>query len=204
MRKVIGAAAAVVLAVLASLTVSQVAGAQYDPEACTVTVSPTSVTAGSTVDVSGQTTSAEGPTAGQPVSVAIDGTELGSTTTAMNGSFDLQVTIPADLGPGTYTLTASCGGPGGDVLGTTDIQVLADGGGQGGGGQGGAGSGGQGAGSGAGGTGSGAGGTGSGSQGGGNLARTGTDLGLPVQVGVALLALGGIALALTTSRRRAA
>ena len=50
--------------------------------------------------------------------------------------------------------------------------------------------------------GGGSGGNGSGNQGGGNLARTGTDLGLPVQIGVALLALGGIALALSASRRR--
>ncbi|WCO68544.1 Ig-like domain-containing protein [Iamia majanohamensis] len=205
MRKVIGAAAAVVLAVLASLTVSQVAGAQYDPEACTVTVSPASVEAGGTVTLSGETSSSVGGTAGQPVSFSIDGEALAETTTGDDGTFSVEATIPAGLAPGTYTITAQCGGAGGEVLGTTDVQVLAaGGGGAGGDGTGGTGTGAGGTGSGAGGTGSGAGGTGSGGQSGGDLARTGTDLGLPVQVGVALLALGGIALALTTSRRRAA
>ncbi len=195
MRKVIGAAAAVVLAVLASLTVSQVAGAQYVPESCTVTVTPTSVTAGSTVTLAGETSSSVGATADQPVSFSIDGTEIAATTTGADGTFSVDATIPSSLGDGTYTIVASCGGAGGEVLGSTDITVVSGGGGGDGGGTGGTG-----------GTGAGQGGTGtdSGTTGGGTLARTGTDLGLPVQLGVALLALGGVVLALAGSRRRSA
>ncbi|MGI8938201.1 MAG: Ig-like domain-containing protein [Iamia sp.] len=183
---------------MASFTFSQVAGAQYAPTVCTVTVSPTTVAAGGTVTLSGTVTDSPTPRApisGQTVSFSVDGQDLGSTTTDADGNFSLQVVIPADLSPGSQTIVANCGpGPDGDILGNTDIVVTGGGGGTnppgtspGGGNQGNQGN--QGGGT-------------QGSQGGGTLARTGTDLGLPVQIGVGLLAMGGIVLALSASRRR--
>lgn len=198
MRRLMGVIAAIVLAVMASFTFSQVAGAQYAPTVCTVTVSPTTVAAGGTVTLSGTVTDSPTPRApisGQTVSFSVDGQDLGSTTTDADGNFSLQVVIPADLSPGSQTIVANCGpGPDGDILGNTDIVVTGGGGGTnppgtspGGGNQGNQGN--QGGGT-------------QGSQGGGTLARTGTDLGLPVQIGVGLLAMGGIVLALSASRRR--
>lgn len=199
-RKPFVALAAVVLGVVASLTFGSVAGAQYPPAVCTVTVSPTSAAPGDTVTLSGSLTdnaAPKGPIANQEIVFTVDGLPLGSAVTDADGNFSTEVTIPADLAPGTYTIVADCGeGPDGEILGNTDIRVTGStpttpttpggGGNQGNGGN----------------QGGGSGGSGSGSTGGGNLARTGTDLGLPVQIGVALLALGGIALALSASRRR--
>lgn len=198
-RKPIVALAALVLGVVASLTFGSVAGAQYTP-VCSVTAAPSSAAPGATVTLSGfvdDGIEAKARVPSQEVSFTIDGLELGSAVTDAEGNFSTEVTIPAELAPGEYTITANCGDFGeGDILGNTDIRVTGSttpttpggGGNQGnnGGNQGG------------GSSGSG----GSGSTGGGTLARTGTDLGLPVQIGVALLALGGIALALSASRRR--
>lgn len=201
-RKAVVAFAAVVLATVASLALGSVAGAQYSPT-CNVTVTPTSAAPGETVTLSGSlddgaTPKPKAPVPNQIVDFflnSVDGLPLGSATTDADGNFSAEITIPADLAPGTYTIVADCGTgvDGGEILANTDVVVTgatpATPGGnnnQGGGNQGG---GNQGVGSG-------------GNQGGGNLARTGTDLGLPVQIGVALLGLGGIALALSASRRR--
>ncbi len=199
MRKSIGVAAAIVVAIAASFTMSQAAGAQYPPVVCVVTINPASVAPGATATLSGSVTTNNGPAAvGSPVSFSINGEPLGSTTTGEDGSFSLVVTIP-DLPAGTYSIVADCGaGPDGDVLGNTDV-VITDGNGgntnpPGGNNQGnnqgnqGGNQGNQGG--------------NQGNQSGGNLARTGTDLGLPVQIGIGLLALGGIILALSASRRR--
>lgn len=193
MRKAIVAVAAVALAVAASFTLSTSAGAQYPPTICIVTVNPTSVASGATVTLSGTVTTNNGPAAaGSPISFSINGIDLGSTTTDASGAYSLQVTLPA-LSPGTYTLIANCGpGPDGDILGNTNI-IIVDQSTPGGNGNDGNNDGNNG----------GSNGSNGGTQG-GTLARTGTDLGLPVQIAVALLALGGVFLALGASRRRSA
>ncbi|CAN5662216.1 hypothetical protein BH24ACT4_BH24ACT4_04560 [soil metagenome] len=205
MRRLMGVIAAIVLAVMASFTFSQVAGAQYAPTVCTVTVSPTTVAAGGTVTLSGTVTDSPTPRApisGQTVSFSVDGQDLGSTTTDADGNFSLQVVIPADLSPGSQTIVANCGpGPDGDILGNTDIVVTCGAGGTNPPGTNPPGTNPPGTSPGGGNKGNQGGGT-QGSQGGGSLSRTGTDLGLPVQIGVGLLAMGGIVLALSASRRR--
>lgn len=191
MRKMIRIMAAIVVAAAACVAGAQVAGAQYPPVVCVVTINPATVAPGGSATLSGSVTTTEGPAANSPVSFTINGEPLGSTNTDGAGDFSLVVTIP-NLPSGTYTIVANCGpGVDGDVLGNTDVNVDEpnDGGNNNQGNdnnQGNPPSGNQ------------------GNQGSGNLARTGSDLGLPVQIGVGLLALGGIILALSASRRRSA
>lgn len=168
-RKLIGVLA---LGIVAALGGVQVAGAQYS-EAPTVEIDDTTVEAGDELGVTGSNCPP-----GSTVTLTIDGEVVGTTTAGDDGTFATDVTVPAGLTPGTYTLTAECDGQ----TATTQFDVVAAGGG--------------------GGDPGGGGGTGGGGTGGGALARTGTDLDLPVQIGVALVALGGVAMALSSGRRR--
>lgn len=92
------------------------ANAQYSPPP-TASVSPSMITAGGIVDVSGQNCGA----AGSEVSVAVGGGTGGSGTTTAGGNYTVPITAP--LAPGDYTITVSCGGK----TATAALTVLASG-----------------------------------------------------------------------------
>lgn len=92
------------------------AAAQYGP---TVSASASTVAPGGTVTISG-----EGFPPNTEGTVTLDGQVLASFVTDGSGAFSVQVTIPAGLAPGSYTLVATAGG----TSSSTTIQVAAGGG----------------------------------------------------------------------------
>ncbi len=83
------------------------AAAQYG-DVLSATVSNTNPQPGEDVTIEGTCQAAD------TVEVALEGESLGTIPVADDDTFSGSVTIPSDLDPGTYTLTASCGG---EVLG---------------------------------------------------------------------------------------
>jgi len=121
------------------------------------------------------TVSGTGCPANASVTTTFDrSTVLGSTTAGSDGTFSLSVTIPSDAVPGRHTITSTCG----DLVLSSTITVL-------------------GASTGTGGS------TGTGT-GGGALPRTGTNSTVPLtQIGVGLLAIGGVLMIVARKRRQA-
>ncbi len=126
-----------------------------------------------------------------------DEEDLGDATPDEDGNFTASLTIPSNATAGEHTITATDNTGRSVSSGVTVVAAGAGGAGAGGAGAGGAGAGGAGA------AGAGAGATGVGATGAtGGLPRTGDDLGVPLlRVGAVLLALGGLLVFMTRSRR---
>lgn len=168
---------------------SPAGGQQYPPGTFFLSLSATTVVPGQTITATGRLT--PGATS---VSFAFfsDEDDLGDEAPDEDGNFSASLTIPSNATAGEHTITAT------DNTGrsvSSGVTVVAAG-------AGGAGAGGAGAG-GAGAAGAGAGVTGVGATGAtGGLPRTGDDLGVPLlRVGAVLLALGGLLVFMTRSRR---
>lgn len=104
-----GLAAGVVMVCMAAtlLMGADSASAQYNPTNCGFIVTPTSVTAGDTVTITGQ-----GFPSGSTVIFTVDGIAI-ATTTATNdyiGAVDTTAVIPADLPTGSYVVSVDCAG----------------------------------------------------------------------------------------------
>lgn len=90
---------------LVTLLAAGTASAQYS-----VVVTPGEVTPGSTISVVG-----DGCAPGSEVSITIEAAEggeaieLASVTAGDDGTYDVDAQIPADLEPGSYTVTVTCG-----------------------------------------------------------------------------------------------
>lgn len=106
------------LAVLAILTFSGVASAEYGGPS-TVTV-----VQGETLNVTG-----DGCLANSTVTFSITAgafeAKVGSTTTGTDGSYATTVTVPTDTPVGTATATATCEGPDGTVTKVLNLKVVA-------------------------------------------------------------------------------
>ncbi len=180
MRQVLKLVAGVGVAVLVLIGFSGVAGAQYEPGDDVLEFDfPSQVQAGGEITVNGNCS-----IPGEDVTFTLGDVTLGTTTPDENGDFSATFTVPADLSPGTYTLTGTCGD---QLVATGEVEVLGAGGGNSGGG---------------GGNGGTTGGTSGGSVNTGStpLARTGFDARPVATLGAAALVLGGAAL--YGSRRR--
>lgn len=173
MRQVMKAVAGVGVALLVLVGFSGAAGAQYDPTEDELEFDfPSQVQAGGELNVSGFCT-----IAGEDVTFTLGDITLGTVTPDENGDFSATFTVPADLAPGTYTLTGTCGD---QLVAEGTVEVLGAGTGVGGGDDGSVG--------------------GSTNTGSTPLARTGFDARPVVTLGAAALVLGGAAV--YGSRRR--
>jgi LPXTG-motif cell wall-anchored protein len=139
-----------------------------------------SLTVSDTTPTPGQTIGIEGRTfaagAGVTVTMSSDApVTLGTATADAVGIAALQATIPADTKLGAHTITAVGQAPDGTELSlSVSINVVADG-------------------------------SGTGAAPSGSLPRTGDDSSIPLaKLGLALAALGGIATAVASKRRKAA
>ncbi|MGH9213812.1 MAG: hypothetical protein ACRD2C_24535 [Acidimicrobiales bacterium] len=102
------------------LTAAPAAAQQYPPDVNSVTVSDTTPCPGDVVTVSG-TVAGEGFEEGTTVVVTLDGaTQLGTPSVGADGTFSLDVTIPADL-TGEHTIVAT--GTGSDVSLSATFEV---------------------------------------------------------------------------------
>lgn len=113
-----------VLAVAAvGLTAAPAAAQQYPPNEISVSVSDTTPCPGDVVTASG-TFRGENFEPGLPVVVTLDGsTELGTPVAGDDGTFSLEITIPADL-TGSHTITATGTANNGEpVTGNADFTV---------------------------------------------------------------------------------
>lgn len=179
-KRLFGVGLASVAAVL--LFLAGPASAQYQPTSGQV-LSASVVSPGQTITVSGF-----GCAAGSSVTTRFDTTVVRSTTAGSNGRFSVQVTIPTSASAGMHQINSTCGSL---VLSSTvTVRVATTGGTSTGGTSGGTATGGTTAGSSTGGT------------AGGALARTGTDSGLYLRLGFALVAAGGVFLMVARTRRR--
>jgi len=111
------------IAIAALLTVAAPAESQvYPPPTAGVFVSDTTVVPGQPIVIQ-----AGGFAPGTPVTFSIGGIVLGTVTADAGGIATLEVDVPADLAPGTYTITATGVAPDGSPLTVeTTITVVAD------------------------------------------------------------------------------
>jgi LPXTG-motif cell wall-anchored protein len=82
---------------------------------CQAVLSDTTPSPGQTITFSG---TGAGPF--ESVTAKLLGSVIGSGQADANGAFEFSATIPADLAPGTYTVSVSCG-PTGGVIGVTIV-----------------------------------------------------------------------------------
>jgi LPXTG-motif cell wall-anchored protein len=148
------------------------AAQQYPPSVNSLTVSDTTPTPGQVVDIEGRTCA---PGVTVTVTLATTSVVLGTPTADAAGVFSLRATIPADTPLGPHTITAVCEAPDGSELSqSVSINVVA------------------------------AGGAGAAAESpAGSLPRTGDDSSVPLaKLGLALAAIGGVATAIASKRRR--
>jgi len=125
-------------------------------QGCQATVSDVTVAPGQTITVTGS-----GADPGDTVTAAINST-IGSGDADANGNFSFPATVPADLSPGTYTLTVRCGDGATDIIIEVGLIPVST----------------------------------------GPVPRTGSNSPLPfAKLGIALIAAGGLALAVSRRRR---
>jgi hypothetical protein len=120
--------AALLAVVAATLFVAPaVSSAQPDYSGCVLTINPTQLQAGGTIQVNG---SGFQPNRSFPIFLdrGQPGQQnLGTATSNASGSFSGTVTLPASLAPGPHTISAECGAASGfaqttvQVLGTSDV-----------------------------------------------------------------------------------
>jgi hypothetical protein len=189
------------LAIGLLVAASPAEGQQYPPGTFFLSLSATTVTPGQTITATGRLS--PGATT-VSFSFFSEEQDVGDTTPDDDGNFTAALTIPSNATPGQHTIVATDNTGRSVSSGVTVVGAGAGGAGAGGAGAGGAGAGGAGAGvTGAGVTGAGVTGaraTGTGTT--GALPRTGDDVAVPLlRVGAVLLALGGLLIFVTRSRR---
>lgn len=166
---------AVTLALIALLGAATPASAQYQG-IVTIEVDDQTVVPGQSLEVTGG-----GCPAGSTVTISFDDQGMGTTVADQDGAYGTTLEVP-DVAPGAAAVVAECDGR----TAETDVEVLAPD------------------------TNETAGppttpsGGGTGGSDDDVLARTGTELERPLQIGIALLAVGGVVLAATSRRRRSA
>lgn len=185
------------LAIGLLVAASPAGGQQYPPGSFILSLSATTVVPGQTISASG--TLSPGAT-GVSFAFFSDEEDLGDATPDDDGNFTASLTIPSNATVGEHTITATDSNGFSASSGVTVVSAGAGGAGAGGAGAGGAGAGGAGTGAGTTATGTGTGVSGAG----GALPRTGDDVAVPLlRVGAVLLALGGLLVFVTRSRRGA-
>lgn len=102
-RRSIAFAAAALVAVLGLATAAQ--AQEYPPAPDSLTVSDSTVVAGASVTATAQVCAP-----GETVTFSFDGTVVGTAEANASGVATLTFAIPAGTAPGSYTLTATCGG----------------------------------------------------------------------------------------------
>jgi LPXTG-motif cell wall-anchored protein len=118
-RKMLALAALLVgLVALAEASPAGAGGGASDYANCVVTVDPSTFEAGDTVTVRGTGLEPDFETIIEFNSVTV---QVGTATTDASGSFEVQVTIPADATDGPHTISAVCDTDGN--VSSTDVTV---------------------------------------------------------------------------------